>query len=226
MRTGFPELGLLAGDRLEPSALMPDVVGFDHMVPPFRATFWRKDNETSTRHRNPLFDREIHVLHTTVQVDWLHTLALGVFQDAGAELVKVLRERNAWDVPGGAEARRKLTAARIESELFEFYRTERQEGRLYTQIEKIEAGYFGTDTKPLLKLHGAETVGFIAYCQTIIKKYAFRLESAKTWERVFGNLVRVKELVDLPPRQFGPPQVQEPGNLPVQTYSPIARRGR
>jgi len=70
---------LESGDRLEPSLLVPDIgLGFDRTMPA-AATFWRRRSETSARHRNPLFDEELGISPDSIVIDYLHTMALGVF---------------------------------------------------------------------------------------------------------------------------------------------------
>eukprot|EP00969_Alexandrium_andersonii_P029448 1285462-Alexandrium_andersonii.AAC.1 len=43
---GFPELGLLEGDRLEPSESLPDIGCFEQATTPIRVTFWRVSQES------------------------------------------------------------------------------------------------------------------------------------------------------------------------------------
>ena len=61
LSVALPSLGLLKGDRLEPSGNLMDV-GQLESVTTFSLwlTFWRQANETIARHRNPLFSRDTH----------------------------------------------------------------------------------------------------------------------------------------------------------------------
>ena len=52
-------VGLLKGDRFEPSFDMPDVFSFDRMAVPFTCTFWRPSVESRCHHRNPLWNAAI-----------------------------------------------------------------------------------------------------------------------------------------------------------------------
>ena len=72
--------GLAAGDRLEPSASIPDIgQAFDVQSTPLVATFWRTSRESLCRHRNPLFGKDLHILPSvSLVVDTLHALYLGV----------------------------------------------------------------------------------------------------------------------------------------------------
>ena len=42
----FPELGLVAGDRVEPSATLPDVSMLETVATPVIVTFWRRSAES------------------------------------------------------------------------------------------------------------------------------------------------------------------------------------
>ena len=57
LRRAFPEWGLSAGDRLEPSAGLPNVGGLEHLNSgfPVEVVFWRRSENTVALHRNPLF---------------------------------------------------------------------------------------------------------------------------------------------------------------------------
>ena len=57
----IPALGLLVGDRLEPSLELTDVSAFEMVTPGTSITFWRTANETRSRHRNPVFDRVLGI---------------------------------------------------------------------------------------------------------------------------------------------------------------------
>ena len=74
----IPQLGLEAGDRLEPSDALPDVADFDNLAYfPVSATFWSMAKQTWATHRNPLFDARIGINIDILAVDILHTLSLG-----------------------------------------------------------------------------------------------------------------------------------------------------
>ena len=63
LTTDLPHLGLLKGDRLEPSEMIPDVGGgFDRLtIFPVLLVFRRSSLVTVCHHRNPLFDSAIYI---------------------------------------------------------------------------------------------------------------------------------------------------------------------
>ena len=72
-------LGLLLGDRLEPSAALPDVGDFDALAVPATVTFWRCGEESLARHRNPIFGGPAGISPArNLTIDVLHCLHLGV----------------------------------------------------------------------------------------------------------------------------------------------------
>ena len=66
LRQSLPVVGLLAGDRLEPSESLPDVGLFTALSNfPITCTFWRPSNETMVQHRNPIFLPNWALLYAT-----------------------------------------------------------------------------------------------------------------------------------------------------------------
>ena len=55
MEENIPALGLLRGDREEPSEDRPDIAALEYMAEfPVTVLFWRPSSETLARHKNPL----------------------------------------------------------------------------------------------------------------------------------------------------------------------------
>lgn len=96
LKRAVPSHGLQAGDRLEPSAGLPDVAGFDDLALPGTVVFWRPSQETLTRHRNPLFDDSIGLNIQSLRVDSLHCLYLGVIQTACGAVIQAMLEHDCF----------------------------------------------------------------------------------------------------------------------------------
>ena len=74
----LPSQQFLCGDRLEPNELLPDVALFEKLDFPCWVLFWRRNQETSLRHRNPLWCESLGIgLHCLTE-DTLHCLYLGI----------------------------------------------------------------------------------------------------------------------------------------------------
>ena len=79
----IPALGLKKHDRLEPWTGLQDIGDeFDQLQPtaarPVRVCFWRRSEETATRHRSPLLDTGLHTSVNSLTIDILHTWFLGI----------------------------------------------------------------------------------------------------------------------------------------------------
>jgi hypothetical protein len=96
LKRALPSYGLQAGDRLEPSAGLPDVGAFDSLGAPASVVFWRPSQETITRHRNPLFDDSIGLNIQSLRVDSLHCLYLGVIQTACGAVIQAMLEHDCF----------------------------------------------------------------------------------------------------------------------------------
>lgn len=104
-----PVLGLLKGDRLEPSAALPDVAGFEDLrVFPVQVMFWRQSRQTWALHRNPLLNPALGIGINSFAVDILHTLNLGVYQRMVAKSWWVLLLSDAFGVSAAAAGRRNV----------------------------------------------------------------------------------------------------------------------
>ena len=79
----IPASGLKKHDRHERWTGLQDIGdGFDQLQPtaarPVRVCFWRRSEETATRHRSPLLDTELHTSVFSLTIDILHTWFLGI----------------------------------------------------------------------------------------------------------------------------------------------------
>ena len=64
---------------LEPHKGFPDVALFEQLAFPTWVLFWRRQNETMIRHRNPMLDPDIGIEPNLFAVDIMHALYLGCF---------------------------------------------------------------------------------------------------------------------------------------------------
>ena len=68
LQNDFPSLGLLDGDRLEPSRSLRDIREFDRAPVGTRVLFWRAQNESLAKHRCPMFTPESHITISTLSL--------------------------------------------------------------------------------------------------------------------------------------------------------------
>ena len=181
LQLDVPSAGLARGDRLEPWHGLADVSKFDDLTPPVRVRVWRSSAETWARHRTPLFNAATGVsVGRCLQVDWLHTLSLGVFQEFLAFLfAHMMYVDNVWRVAGPPETILRVSVKRLEAELFSWYATEERAGRIHTRVQCLAAGMFGSRAAPKCKLHGAETNGVLTFSLALLNKYADQLSNRR-----------------------------------------------
>ena len=95
LRADLVELGLKAGDRLEPSPYLRDVFNIETMVPPFTCLFWRPSEETICKHRCPLFSVPgVTLQHLTI--DLLQTMHLGAYKAYCMTGIWCLIQNDVW----------------------------------------------------------------------------------------------------------------------------------
>ena len=84
LQRDYKPLGLLSGDRLEPSRVLIDVAAFDTLEnmqvgQEVEITFWMRSEESLCLHRTPLWNPRLGLTPSRVIcVDVLHTCHLGV----------------------------------------------------------------------------------------------------------------------------------------------------
>ena len=99
----YPPLGLLAGDRLEPSPYLGDVAKFEGLPANATVRFWRVKLQSRVIHRNPLFDPTLGLSHQSCAVDKLHTVYLGVLQSWLLRVLWLLIDIHAFGIVGTNE---------------------------------------------------------------------------------------------------------------------------
>ena len=173
----IPGTLLKKGDRLEPSASIPDVgAGFDDIsIFPHMATCWRVRNQTWVYHRNPLWSDRNGFTHDNVMaVDWLHTISLGVSQFFIMFVIHQLFSVDAWETKEGSEeARIARSIDRIRAELSLHYGE--QTGNI-TEITDLSTNAFGTAYSPSCSFKAGETNHFMPYLHKLIVQHGDKLE--------------------------------------------------
>jgi hypothetical protein len=158
-----PELGLEAGDRLTEEANLGDVSNFDDLNEfPRPVVFWRQAQDTLTRHRNPVFSKELgSTPGRSLTVDVLHCLNLGVMLTFCRHIILFLLGSGVWGVHGTMAEQIEAGLLVCRHSLAAFYRRRHAEfpHEVLTRIVRFGKKHVGkTEDKPL-KTKGAETWG-------------------------------------------------------------------
>lgn len=211
LKEDFPVLGLLAGDRAEPSEECPDIAALEHMTEfPVRVLFWRPSSETLARHKNPLFDEGLGFTPSRAfAVDWLHTLSLGVFQFWCSVALHELFEVDAWQTLASTqEVRNALSTARLSSELTS-WTIGQDPARGLTRVRPLERDEFGTKLHPKFPLKGAETNTMLEFLVCVVFP---RAAGVIAWGRVLlqagQSLLTLLQLMRQHPLHFPTQAVQ------------------
>ena len=129
---------LLKGDRLEPTATLPDVSLFDTLTPPCTVRFWRRSSETLAQHRRPLFSEETGIsVDRSVCPDSLHVLSLGCILDILRLLFNAAFQWDVYEVGGYQEQRITLSTNRLQFYLFAWYAADARAGRDVSRVQAL-----------------------------------------------------------------------------------------
>jgi hypothetical protein len=155
-----PEHGLLADDRLEPSSGCPDVGAFESLSVPVDVVFWRRDDDSITRHRNPIFREHLGITaEVSMTIDTLHALYLGVMLVWCRTVVWALLSSGVYGATGSSSGGLTICCLAMRSSLFAWYkdRHRRFPSEVLTQVSDWTPSMVGTQTHPRCKTKAAET---------------------------------------------------------------------
>jgi hypothetical protein len=154
---------LKLNDRLEPSETLPDIGAVEHIEDfPCTIIFWRAAQETMTRHRNPIFDREIGVTPArTLTIDVLHAFFLGLLNVWARISIWKLILSGAYGSLGTSYENTRAAVLILRDCLMTFYRRYHVEhaSETLTRVADLTEKMLGTSSDQKLKTKGAETWG-------------------------------------------------------------------
>ena len=211
LQADLAELNLKKGDRLEPSPTLLDTgCNFDQLIWPQTFTFWRRSEETTCRHRNPLYADDICTSpDKTTAFDWLHTLSWGVFKVFLTWFVHQLWEANVFGVPGKGDAVIIASTPILKSHLFAWYKREKAAGRVHTEVQDLIPSMFGNFNEPKLGLFASETNAFLLFSEALLDEIGSKLPDAKRIRSCIAPLTRCYALIKQYPCVFPPLVCQE-----------------
>jgi len=195
-----PILGLCRHDRLDPSPDLPDTEMFEDRAAPFTAIFWRRRldhrrrNLDSALRRNPIFSRGVGITpQTSLHIDTLHILYLGVFQRYCSEVIWNVLECNMYDATGGQD----VVQEKNISQLFVDY-------RVWCQRENVDLSYrIGTLTRKMLgqqhlrdlKTKAAETGVLVRWATDFCARNTAKFEGARILEEAGRALLSYMDII-------------------------------
>ena len=170
----IPALGLEPGDRLTEGAGLGDIGKLEERRRfPLDLVFWRPSTETLTRHRNPLFDREIGILPShSLMVDSLHCLFLGVVLVFCREVLwHLLAEAGIWGQHGNMDEQVANGVLLIRHELEAFYKRWDKANPMNkcTRVSRFGTKHIGKSSERTLKTKGHATYGILLWLHEVLQ---------------------------------------------------------
>ena len=222
LRADYPPLALLKDDRLEPWDGCMDIEQFEKLSQfPAKVMFWRRACEGFTHHRNPMFSESVGLFPgTSLALDWLHTLSLGIFQTWCSFALVKLFEEDAWCTASpNMDTRFLLSVTSMSTDLERWIRAQSREGRKLTEVGALKSEMFGTPSKPKFGFKAGETNAFLEYMveRLVPDKLGFLGSDARTIVDAGNCLFELLKLIRLYPKRF-PVRAIEAYHRNAKTY--------
>jgi hypothetical protein len=207
-----PEFGLLADDRLEPSRGCPDVGAFASLHLPVEVVFWRRTDDSLTRHRNPLFREDLGVsAEVSMTIDTLHALYLGVMLVWCRTVVWALLLSGVYGATGTSDAGLTVCCLAMRASLFAWYRARHAlfPTEFLTRVSDWTPSMVGSNTKRKCKTKAAETWSLLLFLLDELRR--FTGSAGNDWQRLLKAGVNLEAMVVLwrgSSWKMSPPSIQ------------------
>ena len=215
LQAAIPELGLQAGDRLEPCVACPDIGQFESVSLPATVAFWRPSLDTVTRHRNPLFNVETGILITSLRVDPLHCLYLGVFQIHCSCALWAMIDADRWNTAatGHLTALERIQASclALQADLHLWFQQRRRADPLetLTEVQDVSPVVIGNKGDQRLGLKGGETKTLMLFLQACLEKWSGAIQNGPHMLAAGSALIAHIAVMKDSARVFTPAQSQD-----------------
>ena len=178
LQSDLPDLGLEKGDLLEATPTLLDIGDaldrlFLESEEPREVLFWRKRYQTKLLHRVPICSAVLGIGISSIAIDVLHCVHLGVMQRFCMAFLWMGIEMNAWRIASRlVEEVRDGSCLVINESLSHFYRAyaRMHRDRPLSELNSLVGKMLGTRKKPKLKLKAAETWGFLLWIESELPK--------------------------------------------------------
>jgi hypothetical protein len=181
----LPDLGLEAFDRLEPCDAVPDIGSFANISVPTTVSFWRKSQESSTRHENPMLQSRFGLNpDTALTVDCLHAVHLGVLKVWCTVAVWQVLTSGIYGSVGAADENLQVAVLAFRGSLMSWYRARHlaHPAECLTRVADFTIKMIGKRSEPCLKTKAAETFGLMKFLLHVLTSYTFRI--GPDWQRL------------------------------------------
>eukprot|EP00971_Amphidinium_carterae_P352697 6492706-Amphidinium_carterae.2 len=187
LRDGVPALGLKAGDRVEPTSRMMDYATWEENGCKAPVTFWRRTAETATRHRCPIFECSGVSINTSMTVDVMHTLCLGIYQDYACRAVWVILHNNCFEVEFAQvalSARWETNVGLLQKALNGWYKhmARNHPDTIVTRLHECSLDTFGgSPSTPKLRAKAHQTLTLLRFLDYKLSDWQGKLPQGASW---------------------------------------------
>ena len=179
MSAAYTPLGLLAGDRLEPSPELRNIDGiFAEYASDVLCTFWRPSRATLVVHRCPLWDVALGIsAPRSIGIDLLHTFYLGALNSWVQASTWTLLDSNLWGSSCATqEDKQTVSISLFKHDLFAFYQRYDHQHRdsNISRLAAVTPGMLGMgrSASRRFKAKAMETFGVALYLIEALEKYS------------------------------------------------------
>ena len=211
----LPELGLLKGDRLEPSAENwwdPDNLWGE--TQPERAVMWRRSREGMCLRRNPLLCPEVGLtLDSILAIDVLHTLCLGVFMQFVHGAMWQLVQHLPHDGPGLQANIREENMGQMRQHYRKWLRWSRKTrpDMQLTAVGEFSLEMLGSPQVPVLRAKAHETLTLLRWVNAVLEPIGARIPNGLAWAKAASDLEGLWNKLSASPMVVPPQVVQDHG---------------
>jgi hypothetical protein len=215
LASDLPSLGLVANDRLEPSAGLPDVHALDVVALPADVIFWRPSLESLARHRNPLFCNLLGMSpKRSLTIDALHALYLGVMKSWCVAALWYILLSGMYGAIGTAEENLAAALLGLRHDLMQWYKDSSGEFPYLTRLSDLTAKMIGKPLARRCKTKGAETWGFMLFLISVLtRSSAFFGAGGAAYLTAGRHLKRVVDIWHEHGTNVPPSAVQDRGGI-------------
>lgn len=201
--SAFAPLGLEAGDRLEPSANLPDVGDFDSLAHfPVELIFWRVSRSSLVAYKCLLWAPALGLTPVnTIALDMLHTFYLGPLLSWCRDAIWCLLMSGKWGASEHTDFERHLVALScVKHELFSFYKAydAAHPSAKLSRVSSLTPKMLGIGGARRLKTKAAETWGIALFLVDFLPKHSDAVDPGMLH---IGQLL-VRFLLDM--KSYGP----------------------
>ena len=200
----IPALGLIRGDRIEPSVALMNVDSFFALTEfPQEITMWRCSKETRCKHRNPLLDPVLGLGPDNILVDLLHCLFLGVLKEFASCLVWEMLMSNIYgardNLPPDEKIKQNFERLAVELESWYVKWKRENPSEPVTEFGAFAQTMIGTQNKKALRLKASESKGFFFFLVSQVKDHSGRMRRGDIWKETAVTLMTlVRQLASNP----------------------------